>query len=143
MGALADVFGRLRDALTEWRNVRLGNLQFPHQHAARLTLIVLIGLSLTLIVVRLALGGTPGRSRIALPRILPWIRQSPLAFVRHAPLVPFLIGLAFFAVALAGAAGGADDERGRSVRTRRDVASAGNRRRRNWCAVSRVRTDGQ
>ncbi len=101
MGALTDVFLWLGDALTEWRDVRLGNLQFPHQNAARLTLAVLIGLSLTLIVVRLALGGTPGRSRIALPRMLPWIRRSPVAFVRHAPLVPFLVGLAFFAIALA------------------------------------------
>jgi Ca-activated chloride channel homolog len=98
---LADVFLWLRDAFTGWRNVRLGDLQFPHQSTARLTLILLIGLSLTLIVVRLALGGQPGRSRIALPRILPWIRRSPVAFVRHAPLVPFLFGLAFFAVALA------------------------------------------
>jgi len=101
VGRLADVFGWLGDAFTEWRNVRLGALQFPHQNTARLTLVLLIGLSLTLIVVRLALGGQPGRSRVALPRILPWVRRSPLAFVRHAPLVPFLIGLAFFAVALA------------------------------------------
>ena len=69
--------------------------------SAQLALVLLIGLSLTLIVVRLAVGGRPGRSRIALPRILPWIRRSPLALVRHAPLVPFLVGLAFFAVALA------------------------------------------
>ncbi len=101
MGRLVDVFRWLSDALTEWRNVRLGDLQFPQQNAARLTLIVLIGLSLTLIVGRLALGGQPGRSRIGLPRILPWIRRSPVAFVRHAPLVPFLIGLAFFVIALA------------------------------------------
>ena len=101
MGRLADAFGWLSDALTEWRNVRLGVLQFPHQRSAQLALVLLIGLSLTLIVVRLAVGGRPGRSRIALPRILPWIRRSPLALVRHAPLVPFLVGLAFFAVALA------------------------------------------
>ena len=101
MGALADIFGWLGDAFAEWRNVRLGNLLFPHQNTARLMLILLIGLSLTLIAVRLALGRQPGRSRIALPRILPWVRRSPVAFVRHAPLVPFLIGLAFFAVALA------------------------------------------
>ena len=100
MGELAEVFGWLSDTFTEWRNVRLGDLQFPHQNTARLTLILLIGLSLTLIVVRLALGGRPGRNRVGLPRILPWIRRSPLAFVRHAPLAPFLVGLAFFVVAL-------------------------------------------
>src|SRR5256885_13016129 len=32
-------------------------------------------------------GRLPGRTAIALPAIVPRVRQSPLTFVRHAPLV--------------------------------------------------------
>ena len=42
-----------------------------------------------------------GRTQVALPALLPVMRRSPLTMVRHVPLVLFLAGIPFFAVALA------------------------------------------
>jgi hypothetical protein len=50
---------------------------------------------------RSLLGRGSARGRIALPAIVPAMRESPIAFVRHTPLVLFFVGLAFFTIALA------------------------------------------
>ena len=42
-----------------------------------------------------------GRTHVALPALLPVMRRSPLALVRHLPLLLFLAGMPFFAIALA------------------------------------------
>src|SRR4030095_7627722 len=41
------------------------------------------------------------RGKIALPAVLPVMRRSPLSLVRHVPLMLFLAGVPFFAIALA------------------------------------------
>jgi len=46
-------------------------------------------------------GRLPGRTAIALPAMLPRIRQSPITFIRHLPFALFLLGLPFFCLALA------------------------------------------
>lgn len=101
MVEIAEITAFLRGALAEWRDVRLAELLFGSREAARLALIVLLGAAGVVLLARSLLGRGPGRGRVALPALLPTIRSSPVSFVRHAALVVFLLGLPFFALALA------------------------------------------
>jgi len=87
--------------LAEWRAVRVAELIFARRDSARFAAVLLVGAALAALAARLAIGARPGRSRIALPAMLPTIRSSPIALVRHAPLVAALAGLPFFLIALA------------------------------------------
>lgn len=101
MVSLADINLFVRNSVAEWRSIRLAELLFSHRDAARTAGVVLIAVSLTVLIIRLAVGRRPGRNRVALPAILPIVRSSPLSFVRHSPILLFLAGLPFFLVALA------------------------------------------
>ncbi len=89
----------LRQIAADWRDIRLAELLFSHWSAARLMLVALIGISLTLVVVRTGFARRRGRG-VALPALLPVTRRSALAFVRHGALLTFLAGLPFFIIAL-------------------------------------------
>lgn len=101
MGTLTALLAFVRDREIEWRNLRLDDLQFWHRDTARVTLLVLVGVSLALLVLRIMISRKPGRERVAMPAMLPWVRESPWAFVRHGTLLLFLGGLPFFVLALA------------------------------------------
>jgi hypothetical protein len=101
VGALARIIERLRDDLADWPSLRLTRLLFEHRSAALLMLTVLAGLSLVVLVARVALGFRTGRHQIAVPALLGWPPPSRLAWVRILPLLVFLVGLALLAVALA------------------------------------------
>jgi Ca-activated chloride channel homolog len=81
--------------------LRVHDLLFSRLDSARLALIGLIGLAVLALVIRSILGASPGRRAVAMPALLGSVRGSPLAFVRHTPLVLFLAGLPLFALALA------------------------------------------
>jgi Mg-chelatase subunit ChlD len=98
---LADITAFLRDALAEWCAIRVAELLFGNRDAARLTLLVLIGISGAVLLARTLFARGPARGRLALPALLPVIRSSPLSFIRHAPLLLFLAGLPLFILALA------------------------------------------
>jgi Ca-activated chloride channel family protein len=83
-----------------WRSLRLSDLQYWHRSEARLALLGLVALAIVMLVARTAMTRRPGRHRVLVPAILALTRRSPLSFVRHAPLVLFLIGLPFFVIAL-------------------------------------------
>jgi hypothetical protein len=53
------------------------------------------------VIVRSIIGASPARRAVAMPALLGSLRRSPLAFLRHAPLILFLLGLPLFALALA------------------------------------------
>jgi len=87
-------------SLTEWTALNSSSLQFAHREAAQLTLIAIASVSIAMLAFRLA-GRTPGRQRLALPSLLPSMRPSRLAALRHLPILLFLAGLGFFGFALA------------------------------------------
>ncbi len=89
------------NAFAEWRTVRLDDLQFWHRAEGRLALLALVALSIVLLIGRLALRRQPGRHRLVMPALLASMTTSPLALVRHLPLVVALAGVPFFIIALA------------------------------------------
>ena len=101
MVSLAEIIAFLRDAATEWRNLRVAELLFGNRDVARLTLMILFGGSAVVLLARSLFGGGPARGRIALPAVLPVIGSSPFSFVRYTPVLLFLLGLPFFILALA------------------------------------------
>lgn len=101
MVPLNDLPIAVRGALAEWLGVRWSDLRFVEAPTALLVLVVLLALSLLMLLARdLRLRG-PGRRWVALPAILPVIRRSSLSAVRHGAFVVFVLGVPFFAVALA------------------------------------------
>lgn len=91
----------LRTAADEWLRTRWADLQFADPRTALLLFVVLAGVALLALVGRSVGGMRPGRTHLALPAVLPSMRRSPMASVRHLPLLLFVAGLPFFAIALA------------------------------------------
>ena len=88
------------DSIADWRDLRLSELQFWRRADARLMIIGLIALLVVLLIARSAVARRAGRHQIILPALPRSIRGSRLAFLVHTPLVLFLAGLVFFALAL-------------------------------------------
>ena len=101
MKALADVRAFISEGVIEWRNLRLADLQFWHRSEVRLMLVGLIGLLLVLLIARSAVRRSAGRHYIVLPALPGSIARSSGSFLVHTPLVLFLVGFPFFALALA------------------------------------------
>ena len=101
MNVLARLRTLLEVAATEWRSIRLDDLQFWHRGEARLLFMWLLAITLVLVIVRSLLQRRPGRHRVVVPAILKAMPRSRASFVLYAPLVFFLIGLPFFFIALA------------------------------------------
>lgn len=109
MGALASLIGAVRSTFAEllqlWRPVRgrltaMADLQFAEADRAQLFLLLLLGSIAAALLVRALARRTKGRT-IALPALLPSMRFSRAAFMRHGPAVSALVGLPFFVLALA------------------------------------------
>ena len=101
MVPVSDVPALLRETIFEWHNTRLADLLFARRGTAVLTIVVLIGLTLGMAIVRATTRRKAGRTQVALPAVLQWTRPSWVSMVRHGALLLFLAGLPFFAVALA------------------------------------------
>ena len=101
MGPITAFLQSLRASLAEWESVPISDLRFSHWDAARLLLLVLGAVSLSALALRWVIEERPGRRGLALPALPPWIRRSPLSFVRHGPLLLFALGLPFFVLAFA------------------------------------------
>ena len=84
-----------------WRALRLDDLQYWHRGEARLAILALAALVVVLLIGRSATNRLPGRHRLVVPAVLSSTRASYVSFLRHAPLVLFLLGLPFFAIAVA------------------------------------------
>jgi len=91
----------LRATLDEWLRTRWSDLQFTDARAALLVFVVLLAIAALALFVRAARGRRAGRTHIALPALLPVMLRSPLSAVRHLPVILFVAGLPFFAIALA------------------------------------------
>jgi hypothetical protein len=98
---MREVLVGVRGTLAEWLGLQWQELTFHGAESALLVFVALLAASLLVLLVRGFVARRPGRGHIALPAVLPVMRSSVLAGTRHAPIVLFLAGLPFFAVALA------------------------------------------
>jgi hypothetical protein len=90
-----------RTLLSDVESLHIHDLLFGHLDVARLLVIGLAGLAVLALILRSILGSAPGRRAVAMPALLASVRASPVAFIRHVPLVLFLAGLPLFVLALA------------------------------------------
>jgi Ca-activated chloride channel homolog len=100
MGTLNALLALIARTLGEWK-APSQDLVFTSRNPALLVVALLSVLTAMTLIWRSLRGRVPGRTDIAVAAILPGVRRSPLAFVRHAPFVLFLAGLPFFCLALA------------------------------------------
>jgi len=92
----------VRESIFDWRNTRAADLLFTHRDTAVLTLVAVIGLCAAVLILRAMTRRKAGRTQVALPAVLNWSGQSSwLSLVRHGALILFLVGMPFFAMALA------------------------------------------
>jgi Ca-activated chloride channel family protein len=98
---MADALIALRATFDEWLRTRWADLQFNDAPTALLVFVVLLAIAALALFARMARGRRAGRTHVALPALLPLMRRSPLAAVRHLPVLLFVAGLPFFAIALA------------------------------------------
>jgi hypothetical protein len=91
----------LANTVAEWQGVRLADLQFWHRGDGRLVVLGLVALAAFVMVARSFLTRQPGRHRLVVPAILMTLPPSYLGFVRHVPLLLFIAGVPFFALAVA------------------------------------------
>jgi hypothetical protein len=98
---LNDLPSAIRGALVEWLRLRWKELQFPQVSTALLVFVVLLAISLLMLLARGLRSRNARPTRIVLPAILPVMERSSLSATRHAAFLMFLLGVPFFAVALA------------------------------------------
>lgn len=103
MGTLRALAGSLGAALggviADWQAAEA--LVFGARERALLVVAVLGGLAAVVLAWRLAAARRPGRAGVAVPALLPPTRGSRWAWVRHAPFLLALAGLACLGLALA------------------------------------------
>ncbi len=83
----------LRATLDEWLRTRWSDLRFDDPRSALLVFVVLLAIAALVLLVRSMRHRRAGRTHVPLPAILPLMRPSPLAAVRHLPLLLFVVGL--------------------------------------------------
>jgi len=98
---LRELLIALRGTLDEWLRLRWTDLQFAEAGTAFFVVVVLLALSLLMLAARSLLSRKAGRTQLGLPAVLPVMRRSYLSATRHAAFLLFLLGVPFFAVALA------------------------------------------
>jgi Ca-activated chloride channel family protein len=91
----------INNTVASWRSLRIDDLQFWHRADARLWITAVVGLVLVLLIARTLLRRQAGRHRVVLPALLTAMPRSRAALLVHLPVLLFLAGLAFFAIALA------------------------------------------
>jgi hypothetical protein len=91
----------VRSALEEGLRLRWSEMQFAEAPRALLVVSVLLGISVVAVLARTLLLRKPGRTHVVLPAVLPLMRRSYLSGARHGAFIVFLLGLPFFALALA------------------------------------------
>jgi Ca-activated chloride channel homolog len=101
MAPLTDLLIVVRRTLGELMRVRWNDLHFAAVETALLMLAVLAATALFMGAVRGIRAPRERRAAVGVPAVLSVMRRSPLSGLRHAPFVLFLLGVPFFAVALA------------------------------------------
>jgi hypothetical protein len=101
MGALSELRDQIAALLVEAQSLRIGNLIFAAEDVARLGAVLLLGAAAFVLLLRLLTRRRSGRGRLALPSLIEWVRPNRVTLLRHGALLCALIGLPFFALALA------------------------------------------
>ena len=101
MGPLNDLLIVVRRTFAEWQGLRWSDLSFTEAGSALLVLIVLLASSLLMLLARSARSRHARRAAVGVPAILSVMRRSPHSAARHAAFLLFLVGVPFFAIALA------------------------------------------
>lgn len=91
----------LANTVAEWQGIRLEDLQYWHKGEARLFLLALVALAAFALIARSLVVRQPGRHRLVVPAVFGTLRSSRFGFIRHLPLLFFLAGVPFFALAVA------------------------------------------
>jgi Ca-activated chloride channel homolog len=100
MGTLTAVAAHIEALWREWQGIAVADLRFVHADWARLAVITLMGLAVAMLVLRSTLRRRSTEQRVGIPAILGSLQPTPLAFVRHLPLVLLVAGLPWFVLAL-------------------------------------------
>ncbi len=91
----------VRRTLAELARWRWSDLHFAAADSALLVFVTLAAAALLMAAARRIRRPRARRASVGVPAVLAVIRRSPFSGVRHAPLILFVLGLLFFAVALA------------------------------------------
>jgi hypothetical protein len=91
----------VQNTAADWSTIRLADLQFWHRGEARLALLAALLFTALLLIARSVMIRRPGRHRLVVPALLLSVRPSYGGFLRHIPLWLFILGIPFFALAMA------------------------------------------
>src|SRR5437763_2450824 len=91
----------VRDTFDQWMWLRASDVHFDQTWIAMMVLAVLIAIAGLMLLARGLRTRKAGRSHVALPAVLPVMRSTRFSILRHAAFLVFLLGVPFFAVALA------------------------------------------
>ncbi len=101
MVPVRELLYQIRDTLDQWFALRPSDVHFDQTWVAVLVLVVLIAIAGLMLLARGLRSQKAGRTHVALPAVLPVMRGSRFSALRHAAFLVFLLGVPFFAVALA------------------------------------------
>jgi von Willebrand factor type A domain len=87
--------------MVEWRAFGFDGVQFWHRDSARLSLIGLVAASVVLLLVRSAVARRHGRHHLVVPAVLRSTAVSRVSWVRHLPVLLFVVGLPCAVLAVA------------------------------------------
>jgi len=98
---LKELISMVQDALGDWIRLSWNDLHFDETWTAVLVLVVLLSISALMLLARGLRSQKAGRTHVTLPALLPSILRSHFSTLRHAAFLVFMLGVPFFAVALA------------------------------------------
>ncbi len=101
MVPLKELISMVRDALGDWIRLSWNDLHFDETWTAVLVLVVLVSISALMLLARGLRSQKAGRTHVTLPALLPSMLRSHFSTLRHAAFLVFMLGVPFFAVALA------------------------------------------
>lgn len=101
MVQLGDLLIAIRGTLAEWMRLRWDDLQLAEARTAALVFVVLVAVAVLTLLGRGLRSWKAGRTHVTMPALLPVMHGSPWSVLRHSAFLVFLLGLPFFAVALA------------------------------------------
>jgi hypothetical protein len=101
LDTLRRLFIVIQETVGEWLRVPWGDLHFAQRDTAIFLLIVLFAVSLLTAFARRLWSRKAGRTHVSLPAVLPVMQRSYASATRHIAFLVFVLGIPFFAVALA------------------------------------------
>ena len=101
MVPLREVISIVQETLSNWIRLPWADLHFDETSTAVLVLVVLLAISGLMLLARGLRSQKAGRTHITLPALLPVILRSHFSALRHGAFLVFLLGVPFFAIALA------------------------------------------